>query len=118
MARIEKITTHILVCKHKTCCKRGAKEVERALRETVKEHGLRREVLITGVDCLDQCSRAPLACVYPDGVWYEKLDETAARALIENHVLRHRVLEHHILHDFSEAAANKAREQENLPGKD
>lgn len=59
-----------------------AKEFKRAL----KERGLRRSVMMTNVKCLGQCGRGPVVAVYPAGLWYGRVDETGARAIVEQFV--------------------------------
>lgn len=107
MARLEKLTTHILVCKHKSCLKAGARNVTRELRTAIKEQGLRREVMVTDVDCLDQCARGCIVCVYPQGIWYQKVDVAAAREIIEQHIKRGKVLNQHLLHDVQRVKDSK-----------
>lgn len=103
MSRLENVATHILVCRHKSCEKAGAREVVKEMRSTLKEHGWRRRVMISNVGCLDQCSRAAIVCVYPQGVWYEKVDVETGREIIEEHVIKNRPLTRHLLHDLNEA---------------
>ena len=103
MSRLEKVATHILVCRHKSCEKAGAREVVKEMRATLKEHGWRRRVMISNVACLDQCSHAAIVCVYPQGAWYEKVDTEMARGIIEEHVIKKTPLKRHLLHDLNEA---------------
>ncbi len=112
MARLDKLQTHILVCNHKKCLKAGAREVKRELLDTLKEHGLRRQVMVTNVDCLDQCSRAPMVCVYPDGIWYKEVDEAAARAIIEQRYGRGDSLKRHILRDAAEGSDDTQKDED------
>jgi len=107
MSRLEKVATHILVCRHKSCEKAGAREVVKEMRATLKEHGWRRRVMISNVGCLDQCSHAAIVCVYPQGVWYEKVDTETAREIVEEHVIKNRPLTRHLLHDLNKAEDNQ-----------
>ncbi|MBA3246661.1 MAG: (2Fe-2S) ferredoxin domain-containing protein [Pyrinomonadaceae bacterium] len=92
MSRMKKLAAHVLVCTHKTCQEQGAKkslkELKRALKECVPEGEL---VLISKVKCLDQCGRGPVVAVYPAGVWYGKVDEVGARAIVKEHLCAGRV---------------------------
>ena len=42
-------------------------------------------MLITKVDCLDQCDDGPVMVVYPEGVWYGEVDGPCAREIVEEH---------------------------------
>jgi sirohydrochlorin cobaltochelatase len=91
LPKLKKISAHLLVCKHKTCAKQGAKESARELKRALKETDLRDKVLVTKVDCLDQCGHGPVVVVYPDGVWYGGVDAQGAREIIVQHVAGGRV---------------------------
>ncbi|GAC1446207.1 MAG: hypothetical protein NVSMB56_02740 [Pyrinomonadaceae bacterium] len=101
MSKLKHITRHILVCEHKTCLKQGGRETAKELKRALKDAGLSKEVLLTKVDCLDQCGRGPIVVVYPDGVWYEDIDERDARRIVEKHILSGQTLEDKILHGMS-----------------
>ncbi len=83
MAGLKKIRRHVLVCEHKDCLKRGGKESLKELKHALKEAGARERVLITKVDCLDQCDDGPVMVVYPEGVWYGEVDGPCAREIAE-----------------------------------
>lgn len=106
MSRLKKTVAHILVCNHKHCLKRGARDSIKELRNALREHDLRRYVMVSTIECLDQCSHAPVMCVYPDGVWYKEVDPATARAVVEEHLVRNRIIIRHFLHDIKEAGDN------------
>lgn len=78
---LKKIKAHVLVCEHKDCEKRGARESYRALKVALRERGARGRVMVTKVDCLDQCDDGPVMAVYPEGTWYGSVDEACAREM-------------------------------------
>lgn len=88
----------MLLCNHKTCLKQGGKKAARALKRALKAHGLRDEVMVTKVKCLDQCGQGPIMAVYPDGVWYGGVDQECARAIVVEHLDKGRALEKNVLH--------------------
>ena len=93
----------MLVCKHKTCLRQGGKASAKALKRALKERGLRDEVLVTKINCLDQCGRGPVMVVYPEGVWYGGVDEETAREIVTEHLEKGRVVENRVLHEMKEA---------------
>ena len=97
MANPRKLKFHVLVCAHKHCLKRGGREAAKSLKRAVKDQDLQGRVLLTAADCLDQCDDGPCVVVYPDGVWYGRVDEAAARKIVERHFVRGRPVEEHIL---------------------
>ena len=42
------------------------------------------EVLVTTCGCLGPCFDGPNAVVYPDGVWYSRLDAADAPSLVDH----------------------------------
>ena len=86
MSGLKKIRKHVLACEDKDCAKGGGKEALRELKGALKEAGLREQVLVTKVNCFNQCEHAPVFVVYPDGVWYGGVDERGARDIAERHL--------------------------------
>lgn len=103
MTRLRDTRTHLLVCKHKTCAGRGGREAARELKRALKDEGLRERVLVTKVNCLDQCGRGPVVAVYPEGVWYGGVGPERAREIVERHVARGERAGGKILHDMRRA---------------
>jgi len=87
---LKKIRTHVLACVHKDCEKRGGPEALKELKRALREAGRRGSVLVSKVECFDQCDDAPVMVVYPEGVWYGRVDERAAREIAETHVVKER----------------------------
>jgi (2Fe-2S) ferredoxin len=100
MSRLKKLDAHVLVCVHKTCRKQGARRTAKGLKRALKANDLRRRVMVTEVDCLDQCGRGPLVVVYPDGAWYGRVDEDRAGEIVEQHIKKGRIIVQHTLHDM------------------
>jgi (2Fe-2S) ferredoxin len=100
VSKLRKISAHVLVCKHKTCLRQGGKASAKALKRALKEGDLRDEVMVTKINCLDQCGRGPVMVVYPDGVWYGGVDEETAREIVTEHLAEGRVVAKRVLHDM------------------
>jgi sirohydrochlorin cobaltochelatase len=100
LSKLKKIGAHVLVCKHKTCLRQGGKASARALKRALKEHDLAGRVMVTKVNCLDQCGRGPMMVVYPDGVWYGGVDAEAARRIAAEHLCEGRAVEERVLRDM------------------
>ena len=67
------------------------------MKRALKTHGLREQVMVTKVKCLDQCGRGPIMVVYPDGVWYGGVDEECAREIVTEHFEKGRIVEKRVL---------------------
>lgn len=88
---------HLLLCGHGDCAPAG--EAARLLAIARQELGDRRRlrnperVKLSVVDCLGVCRNGPIGVVYPDGVWYDRIDETRIRQIVRQHLREGRVVE-------------------------
>lgn len=48
--------------------------------------------------CLGVCQRGPIVVVYPDGIWYERVDEQVLARIVEEHLRQDRPVEEFIFH--------------------
>ena len=84
----------ILVCVNqkpegKACCMDGpAVEVREALKEQVKERGLKGRVRVSQTGCLDRCSQGPTVFVFPAGIWYSAVSVDDVPEILGRHVDR------------------------------
>ena len=85
--------THVLVCTGSGCIASGALEIVAALREKVQDMGLAAECKVIETGCLGPCAVGPVAAVYPDGVFYQGLKPEDAGEIVEEHLLKGRVVE-------------------------
>jgi (2Fe-2S) ferredoxin len=80
---------HVFVCTlGKTCARHGADDVYDMLRDEVKAAGLKGQVRVSRAGCMGQCGHGPMVVVYPQDVWYGRVDRRAARRIAEEHLRR------------------------------
>lgn len=48
---------------------------------------------INTAGCMDRCSEGPVLVVYPEGVWYTYVDQADIDEIIEEHLVKGRVVE-------------------------
>jgi (2Fe-2S) ferredoxin len=65
------------------CGLRGGAAIVTAVQTLLVARGS-TEPLVTACNCLGPCFDGPNAVVYPEGVWYARLDERDAPALVEH----------------------------------
>jgi len=99
-------TTHVLVCAGAGCVASGSLEVSAALRRSIQERGLGGEVEVIETGCLGPCAAGPVAVVYPDGVFYQRLKPEDAAEIVEEHLLKGRVVER-LVHKEPETGQGK-----------
>jgi (2Fe-2S) ferredoxin len=80
-------TRHVLVCVNRDCADRGAIRVLAAVRTELRDAGADRRIVTTRVMCLGRCGEGPAVVVYPEGVWYRRVDPSDAPSLVHDHLL-------------------------------
>jgi (2Fe-2S) ferredoxin len=82
---------HVFVCTSgKTCPRDGSEAVHAELKALVKKAGLKGTVRVNHAGCMNQCGHGPMVVVYPDDVWYARVDVSGARRIVEEHLVRGR----------------------------
>lgn len=86
---MQKPAFHIMVCNsfrlngdpQGVCNKKGAPSLLQYLENEIIDRGLDAQVSSTG--CLKVCDRGPAMVIYPQGVWYGKIDESALDKILD-----------------------------------
>lgn len=84
---------HVLICAGTGCASSGAKKVEAALREDLIKFKLDNEVKVIETGCHGFCEMGPIMIVYPEGVFYCRVQPEDTAEIVENHLLKGRIVE-------------------------
>lgn len=76
---------NILVCQKSDCCKRGGKEVCKALQSAISDRGLEGQVTIKGTGCMKDCKAGPNIIFMPDKTRYSRITAKDVPALFDKH---------------------------------
>src|SRR6266545_2672459 len=96
---------HIFICTNRRnpqdprgCCNPDGSEKLRAkFKEEVARRGLKKTVRANAAGCLDQCEHGPTVVIYPEGVWYGRVQVEDVAEILERHVLGGRPVERLVL---------------------
>lgn len=92
---VRKYVQHILVCTDSKSrqCKKGGPEVLKAFEKAIKARKLGRQVLVTEVGHVGGCGLGPNVIVYPEGIWYGRVEPGDVDEIIAEHILAGRVVQ-------------------------
>jgi len=84
---------HILVCNGTPCILKGSRAVQAALVEELRKKGLENEIKVVETGCLGISELGPILVVYPEGTTYCQVTVDDVPAIVEEHLLKGRVIE-------------------------
>jgi len=86
---------HVFICINRRsaedprgCCNADGSERLRArFKEEVARRGLKKTVRANASGCLDQCEHGPTVVVYPEAVWYGRVQVEDVAEIVESHLI-------------------------------
>lgn len=103
-----KYKKHIFICTNqrpagsRVCCgEQHGLALVAAFKKAVKDNGLLAEVRAQRAGCLETCEQGPSIVVYPEGVFYGKVQLSDVDEIVNEHIINDRVVRRLAL-DFSE----------------
>ena len=86
---------HILVCTNArppghprgSCGDAGVEAVYQQLNQEFEEKQLYDKAMITTTGCIGPCAHGPIVVVYPDDVWYSKVDPASITKIVDSHII-------------------------------
>ncbi len=89
----EKFKYRALVCGDTGCRASGSLPIKDALKNAVEKAGLNGKVEIVLTGCNGFCSVGPLMTVFPEGVFYQRLEDKDVEEIVESHFGKDRPVE-------------------------
>jgi NADH-quinone oxidoreductase subunit F len=85
--------SHVLVCAGAGCVSSGSQAVADAIEAAIAQQDLAEEVKVVRTGCMGSCDLGPVAVVYPEGVFYQKLTPDDGVLIVTEHLLKGRPVE-------------------------
>lgn len=79
----EQNARRVFVCQNDDCCRHGSAETLKAFQEATN---LPDDVTVEISGCMGQCSIGPTVRIFPDEVWYYRVNAEDAKQIIEQHL--------------------------------
>jgi (2Fe-2S) ferredoxin/ubiquinone/menaquinone biosynthesis C-methylase UbiE len=89
---MEPFRHHIFICTQEkpegvtSCPANHSWQVLRVLEKEIAAQGLDNEVQLSTCGCLGLCDEGPIVIVYPEGVWYRKVNESDVAEMVASHL--------------------------------
>jgi NADH-quinone oxidoreductase subunit F len=103
--------SHVLVCAGAGCVSSGCLEVAEALKTAITANKLDDEIRVVQTGCIGTCDLGPVIVVAPDGTFYQKLKPEDATRIVEEHLLKGRVVEDLLRRNADLEAYNTIQDQ-------
>lgn len=89
---MEPFRFHLFVCTQQkpegvaSCPARGSLAVVDRLDRELQSRGLTNEIQITTCGCMGLCDEGPVMVVYPEGVWYRRVQPSDVAEIVDTHM--------------------------------
>jgi len=94
--------SQVLVCGGTGCTSSGSNDIFAALKSELASKGLDKEVEVVKTGCFGLCELGPVVIVYPEGAFYSQVKVEDVSELVEEHLLKGRIVKRLIYHDAIE----------------
>ncbi len=96
---------NLMLCGGTGCITTGSEKVRDALKDEIEKKGLQDEISIVFTGCNGFCAKGPIMEVYPDEIFYEKLNPGDIPFLVEEHFIKGRPVEKFMHKDLEKKKA-------------
>ena len=102
------IRSHVLICGSTGCTSSGSPAIREHLEKELTAHGLADEIKVVQTGCFGLCALGPIMIVYPEGTFYSRVTEEDVTEIVEEHLLKGRVVDHLV---YNEPAPGNAKHE-------
>src|SRR5512135_1376856 len=83
----------IAICAGTGCLALGARKVIDAFREELEKRGLEKEIEVKETGCPGFCEKGTIVVVYPDGIYYLKVQPKDVPEIVEETLLGRKIID-------------------------
>ena len=96
------IRAQVLICGGTGCTSSGSQKIITEFEAQIEKNGLTDEVKVVRTGCFGLCALGPVVIVYPDGTFYSRVEADDVKEIVEEHLLKGRVVERLVYNDVAE----------------
>ena len=98
------IRAQVLICGGTGCTSSGSNKLIAEFESQIEKNGLVDEVKVVRTGCFGLCALGPVVIVYPDGTFYSQVEEKDVKDIVEEHLLKGRVVERLVYNEVADGA--------------
>lgn len=83
---------HVLVCAGTGCTSSNSLKIMEEMKSLLKNNSLDNEIKIVKTGCFGLCAEGPIVVVYPEGAMYTRVGVEDVRDIVEEHLLKGRIV--------------------------
>ena len=100
------IRSHVLICGGTGCTSSGSMKIISKFSEELAKQGLSDEIKVVQTGCFGLCALGPVVIVYPEGTFYSRVTEEDVPEIVEEHLLKGRLVQRLVYDDIGGEKAN------------
>ncbi|MCX7748722.1 MAG: NADH-quinone oxidoreductase subunit NuoF [Clostridia bacterium] len=101
---------HVLVCGGTGCTSSNSEKIMTELETQLNKSSLQNEVKVVKTGCFGLCAEGPILVVYPEGAMYTMVKVEDVKEIVEEHLLKGRLVKRLLAGDKSAENINKSIE--------
>lgn len=91
--------SQVLICGGTGGTSSGSRELEKSFKKEFKKHGIEKEIELIVTGCFGLCELGPVVIVYPEGVFYSRVEKEDIPELVEEQFIKGRILKRLVYHE-------------------
>lgn len=111
-------TKHVFICTNQrpagsriSCGESHGMELVAAFKKSIKDKGLNTEIRAQKTGCLEACEAGPSVVVYPEGVFYSRVQLSDVEEIVTEHLQHNKPVDRLIM-DFNELPWYKKKQDQ------
>ncbi|MBR2932950.1 MAG: NADH-quinone oxidoreductase subunit NuoF [Clostridia bacterium] len=99
--------SHVLVCGGTGCHSNNSSKILDEFNALIKANNLENDVQTVQTGCFGLCAVGPVVIVYPEGAFYSQIKVSDVKEIVEEHLIKGRIVDRLLHKDDHETADNK-----------